>query len=190
MAFNFRLNLQSVFRRLGIQSGARLPKLNDNVTMAMIVTDLSRLVPAPIEPRGLAGANIASGVGVFSWVQLHSRAPGGIFLESIVVRGSSPGITDNYVINVSQDDANLPQLFGQNVSVGGEPIFSRFTGGQRGLGLVGASLPIPTGTNSIAIPLGIFVPNQWFYSMTVNSTNERLDIAMFYRELPAIEEIG
>ncbi len=87
MPFNFRLNLQSVFRRLGIQSGAQLPQLNEQVQMTMLVTDLSRLVPAPIEPRGFAGANLAL-AGQFAQCQLRSLSPGGVFIEKVFLRGS------------------------------------------------------------------------------------------------------
>lgn len=77
MAFNFRLNVQQVFRRLGIQTGARLPQLEDNVQMTMLLTDLSRLVPAPIEPRGMAGINLSGSAGNNSVCQIKSLAGGG-----------------------------------------------------------------------------------------------------------------
>jgi hypothetical protein len=186
--FNFRLNLQQVFRRLGIQSGAKLPQLNDQVQMTMLVTDLSRLVPAPIEPRGLCGANVAEVVAQFSIVQLQALSAGGLFVETIILRGQVPALVDNYLLNVS--NTNLGLALAPNINVGGTQILSRFTAGGDAVGAGGVPIPMPSGFQSITLPLGVFVPNQSFFSIQGPRIFIRLDVAMIYRELPSIEEVG
>ena len=188
MPFNFRLNLQSVFRRLGIQSGARLPQLNDEVQMTMLVTDLTRLVPAPIEPRGLCGVNLAEIGGQFGQVQLRALSPGGIFVESLFLRGQAPALVDSYFINVNNNDLGL--AVAPNINIGGTQILSRFTAGGDVAGTGGVRIPLPSGFESINVPLGIFVPNQSFFSIQGPRVFIRLDVAMIYRELPSIEEAG
>jgi len=188
VAFNFRLNVQSVFRRLGIQSGARLPQLEDDVRMVMILTDLSRLVPAPIEPRGFAGANFL-GVGFrFPTIQLQALSGGGLFVEQMFIRGAAPSSTENYHIQVNEQDLGLP--LGTQISIGGTPIFSRFTAGDVVVPTDGVVMPAPEGFSSLAFPLGIFVPNQSFFSVRQTNATRRHDIAIIYRELPSIEEVG
>ncbi len=189
MPFNFRLNVQQVFRRLGIQTGARLPQLEDNIQMTMIVTDLSKLVPAPIEPRGMAGVNLISKAGLFSTVQLQSLSPGGIFVETLTFRAFGFAATDTYLVDVTLTDLALPGLPG-NINIGGTPIFSRFTGGWVAPSTAGASIPAASDGSTIIIAPGIFVPNQAFLSITTSKIQERLDVAMFYRELPSVEEVG
>jgi len=188
MPFNFRLNLQSVFRRLGIQSGARLPQLDDNVQMTMQVTDLSRLIPAPIEPRGLAGVNFLGAAGRFATCQLRALAAGGVFIESILLRGSSPLTTHNYFVDVSLVDLALPAA--PNINIGGTQILSRFTAGNQVVLAGVVTLPSPAGFESINLEFGIFVPNQSFFTLAMEPTNARLDITLVYRELPSIEEVG
>lgn len=188
MAFNLRLNVQSVFRRLGIQSGARLPQLNDNIQMTMLLTDLSRLVPAPIEPRGLCGANITSPVPRFATFQLQSLAGGGIFIESMFLRGQAPTITDNYIVDVSDDDLGLPVV--SQINIGGTPVRSIATAGDVVVPTNGTSIPSPTAFDSFSFPLGIFVPNQQFFSIRHTNSAFRMDIALIYRELPSVEEAG
>ncbi len=188
MPFNFRLNLQSVFRRLGIQSGARLPQLDDNVQMTMQLTDLSRLIPAPIEPRGLAGANITEVGGQFGQVQLQALSPGGVFIENLFLRGQAPLLTDNYLINVSAQD--LGMALGANINIGGTQILSRFTAGSAVVPTGGIPIPMPSGFETVNLPLGVFVPNQSFFSLQGPRIFIRLDVALVYRELPSIEEVG
>lgn len=187
MPFNFRINLQSVFRRLGIQSGARLPQLNDEVQMTMLVTDLSRLVPAPIEPRGFAGANLAV-AGRFAQGQLRSLSPGGLFIEKIFLRGSVPADFMNHLVQVNNVDLGLAVM--PNIDVGGTPIQSIFTAGTTVGASTGARLPSPDGFSSVALDLGIFVPNQFFFTIAQSNVTQRLDVAIIYRELPSVEEVG
>jgi len=189
VAFNFRLNVQQVFRRLGIQTGARLPQLEDNIQMVLLVSDLSKLVPAPIEARGMCGANIGAVGGTRSTVQLQSLSQGGIFIESITFRATTLLNSENYLMDVTLTNLGLAGLPG-NVNIGGTPIFSRFTGGNPAVSTAGASIPAASEGGSIFIQPGIFVPNQAFLSITTSANNERLDVAMFYRELPAVEEVG
>jgi len=186
--FNFRLNVQQVFRRLGIQTGARLPQLEDNIQMTMIVTDLSRLVPAPIEPRGMCGVNLATASGMFGAVQLQSLASGGIFVETLVFRAFGFAASEHYLIDVTLTDLGLPGL--PNVNIGGTPIFSRFTGGLTAVTTAGASIPAASDGSTIILTPGIFVPNQAFLSITTSNAQERLIVAIFYRELPSVEEVG
>jgi len=188
MPFNFRLNVQQVFRRLGIQTGARLPQLDDNIQMTMQVTDLSRLVPAPIEPRGLAGVNLGTSIGNFSVIQLQSLSAGGIFIENVVIRAGNIIPSENYLVDVTVTDLALPNLGA--VNVGGTPIFSRFTGGPSVATTGGAVIPATDGRNVFTVPQGIFVPNQAFFSVTTDNANRRLDIALIWRELPSVEEVG
>lgn len=188
MPFNFRLNVQDVFRRLGIQTGARLPQLNDAIQMTMLVTDLSRLVPAPIEPRGLAGVNLDGVIGQFSVLQLQALSPGGIFIENMLFRGDTFPIAENYLIDVTATDLGLPAV--ATVNVGGTPIFSRFSADTVAVRTGGASLPMTTGREGFTFAPGIFVPNQAFFSVTIRSTNRRLDVALIWRELPSVEEVG
>jgi len=185
--FNFRLNLQSVFRRLGIQSGARLPQLNDEVQMTMLVTDLSRLVPAPIEPRGFAGANVAL-AGQFAVCQLRSLSPGGTFIESVILRGSAPAVTQNLLVNVNVTDLGLAVI--PQVNIGGTQILSIFTAGTQAAAIVGVSLPAADGFTAVRLELGIFVPNQFFFTLGQSAVTQRLDVAIIYRELPSVEEVG
>ncbi len=189
MAFNFRLNVQSVFRRLGIQSGARLPQLEDDIRMVMVVTDLSRLIAAPIEPRGLAGVNIPGSTGFFSICQIESLAEGGIFVERLVFRGDGFPSDENYVIRVTVNGLTLPSLPGIQ-SVGGTPIRSEFSGGEILLINSGASVPAPSGKEVSFPEFGIFVPNQSFFTVSSSSKNKRLDVAIMWRELPSVEEVG
>ena len=142
MPFNFRLNLQAVFRRLGIQSGARLPQLNDNVQMTMLLTDLSRLIPAPIEPRGLCGANVSEIGGQFGQVQLRALSPGGIFIESLFFRSQAPALVDNYFLNVNNNDLGLAAA--TNINIGGTQILSAFTAGGDVVGTGGVPIPMPS----------------------------------------------
>lgn len=188
MPFNFRLNLNSVFRRLGIQSGARLPQLDDNVQMVMIVTDLSRLVPAPIEPRGLAGANVVTFGANFPMVQLRALSAGGIFVEEMILRGSAPALTENLILDVNVVDEGLPAA--TQINIGGTPVLSRFTAGSVLAPTVGVTVPAVDGLSRDSFPLGIFVPNQLFFSARTSLPNNVLDIAIVYRELPSVEEVG
>lgn len=189
MPFNFRLNLQNVFRRLGIQTGARLPQLNDTVQMTMLVTDLSRLVPAPIEPRGLAGVNLSGSLGNFSTVQLQSLAAGGIFIEKIIFRAEGFNNNVTYMFENTLTDLGMPVLPG-HINIGGTPVFSKFTGAEIAVATTGAPVPATSGNLSMVFEAGIFVPNQAFFSVTTSEKNNRLAIAIFYRELPSIEEVG
>jgi len=187
--FNFRLNLQDVFRRLGIQSGARLPLLEDDVRMTMQVTDLSRLIPAPIEPRGLCGATLIAMAGLHTVVQLQALAPGGLFVETVMFRGQGSLDSDAQVVNVSPADLGLP-VSTFNINVGGTPIQSVFSTGWVFDGTGGITLPSPDGFVTWGIPLGIFVPNQSFLKIRPGFVNRTMNIAILYRELPAIEEVG
>jgi len=187
--FNFRLNVLQVFRRLGIQTGAALPQLDENVQMTMLLTDLSKLVPAPIEPRGLAGVNFASAVGLFSAVQLQSLSAGGIFVETLIFRASGFAASENYMIDVTLTDLGMPGLPG-HINVGGTPVSSRFTGDQIAVATAGVSIPASAANQSIVLTPGIFVPNQSFFSITTRTANENLDVAFIYRELPSVEEVG
>lgn len=188
MPFNFRLNVQQVFRRLGIQTGARLPQLDDNIQMTMLVTDLSKLVPAPLEPRGMCGLNLGTASGMFGACQLQSRASGGIFVETIIFRAFGFAASEHYLMDVTLTDLGLPGL--PNVNIGGTPIFSRFTGGLTNVTTAGATIPAASDGNTVIFNPGIFVPNQAFFSITTSKTQERLIVAMFYRELPSVEEVG
>jgi len=185
--FNFRLNLQTLFRRLGIQSGARLPQLNDNVQMTMLITDLSRLVPAPIEPRGICTVNLNPAVGLFGACQLQALSGGGIFIEQIFLRGINPGAFENYQLNVNTNNLLLP--IGVNINIGGTQILSRFTAGLIVAVPIGATLPAPP-NQGITFPVGIFVPNQSFFTLRNFDVNDQFDIAIIYRELPSVEEVG
>lgn len=188
MAFNFRLNLQSVFRRLGIQSGARLPQLENDVRMVMVITDLSRLIPAPIEPRAICGANIPGAVGLHSFIQLRSLSGGGIFVETVMIRRTGAAINENVIINITDVDAGLP-VFPQ-LDIGGTPVESVFTAGTHAVIGGGVRIPSPSGFETWGIPLGIFVPNQRFLTINPGFSNTRNDISLFYRELRSIEEVG
>jgi len=187
--FNFRLNVLQVFRRLGIQTGAQIPQLDENVQMTMLLTDLSKLVPAPIEPRGLAGVNIDGNTGLHSTVQLRSLSPGGLFVETLVFRAEGFDATENYFFDVSLTDRGLPVL--AQVDIGGTPIESIFTGGRIVAPPGGVSIPAAAGGSStIVFAPGIFVPNQAFFTISSRTFNENIDVAIFYRELPAVEEVG
>lgn len=188
MPFNFRLNVQNIFRRLGIQTGARLPQLEDNVRMTMQLTDLSRLIPAPIEPRGLAGINLDSAPPSRPVVQLKSLSAGGLFVETILYRVENFAADDNLLIQISLTDLGMTPRSQQNI--GGSPIFSQFTA-QNVLVGIPTGVPVPGGgqTNTIAIPAGIFVPNQALFTM-MQEKIQRLDVALIYRELPSVEEVG
>ncbi len=188
MPFNFRLNVQSVFRRLGIQTGARLPQLNEDIQMTMLVTDLSKLVPAPIEPRGMAGINLASAAGMFGALQIHSLAAGGIFVETIVFRAFGFAASEHYLIDVTLTDLGLPGI--PNINIGSEAVRSRVTAGLVGVSTGGASIPAASDGSIILLQPGIFVPNQAFLSITTSTITERLIVAVFYRELPSVEEVG
>jgi len=186
--FNFRLNLQSVFRRLGIQSGARLPQLNENVQMTMLLTDLSRLIPAPIEPRGLSGMNILPPIGQFAVAQLQALSAGGIFIEVMMLRGQLPTAASNLFIEVNTTDLGLAP--GVTVDVGGTPTLSAFTAGTTAAPTSGTIIPAPNLNTNLNLQVGIFVPNQSFFSMRPTAINQRLDAAFIYRELPSVEEVG
>ncbi len=186
MPFNFRLNLLSVFRSLGIQSGARLPQLNENVQMTMLVTDLSRLVPAPIEPRGLAGINLAGSPGTKVTTQLRSLAPGGIFIETLSFRLEGIAPTDDILIAVTNTD--LGMLLRAQVNVGGSPIQSIFTADRLAGGFLGIPIPASSTGRTITFPIGVFVPNQAFFTASVRTDDQDLGIAILYRELPSVEE--
>ncbi len=189
MAFNFRLNVQSVFRRLGIQTGARLPQLNDNIQMTMQVTDLSRLIPAPIEPRGFAGVNLPGSLGTLSVCQLQSLAEGGIFVENLLFRGAGFPASENYVVNVTVTDLGLAVSPG-HINIGGSPVFSAFTAGEVPIVAAGVPMPATTGTQQFGLEAGVFVPNQAFLTISTLTFNKRLDVALIYRELPSVEEVG
>lgn len=188
MPFNFRLNVQSVFRRLGIQFGARLPQLEDNVQMTMLMTDLSRLIPAPIEPRGMGGINLPALAGNFGMVQLQALSPGGVFVEQLVLRSSNPGPADDFQLHVTNINLLLPLAI--NINIGGQQILSRMTGGFVAAPFIGAVLPAPASAQSMTLPVGIFVPNQSFFSVRAHTVNAILDVMMIYRELPSVEEVG
>lgn len=189
MPFNFRLNLQSLFRRLGIQTGARLPQLEDNVQMTMQITDLSRLIPAPIEPRGVCSVNLAALAANFGVLQLQALSAGGVFIENILLRSSNPLPRDNFQINVTTDNLLLPIAI--NINIGGLQILSRATAGfVLFTPQIGAAIQAPTGTQAISIPLGIFVPNQFFFTIRGHTINSILDVSLIYRELPSVEEVG
>jgi len=189
VAFNFRLNVQNVFRRLGIQTGARLPQLNENVQMTMLLTDLSRLVPAPIEPRGLCGANLSGSLGNLSICQLQSLSPGGIFIEQIFFRTQSFPTSENYFLNVTTFDVGAP-VNTDNINVGGDPPISTiFTAGELPVAASGARMPAASGQQNVALAVGIFIPNQSFFSVMNGTFNKRLDVGILYRELPSVEEV-
>lgn len=188
MAFNFRLNLQSVFRRLGIQSGARLPQLDDNVQMTMQITDLSRLIPAPIEPRGMCGVNLPAFAPNFGMCQLQALSAGGAFIETIFLRSANPAARDDFQLHVTTIDLALP--LGVNINIGGTQILSRFTAGFVLAPFIGAILPAPSGSQAISFPVGIFVPNQSFFSIRAHTFNAIFDVSFIYRELPSVEEVG
>lgn len=187
MPSSFRLNLQSVFRRLGMQS-VRLPQIADDVQMTMQVTDLSRLIPAPIEPRGMGGINIAALAGNFGMVQLQALSPGGAFVEQLVLRSQAPGPADDFQLHVTNINLGLPLAI--NINIGGQQILSRITGGWEPAPFIGAVLPAPATAQSMTLPVGIFVPNQMFFSVRAHTVNARLDVMMIYRELPSVEDVG
>ncbi len=189
MPFNFRLNVLNVFRQLGIQTGAQLPQLEENVQMVMQLTDLSRLVPAPIEPRGLAGINIEPLAGSKSVIQLQSLSPGGIFIESLFFRADVAFEFENFIVNVGTNDLGLA-VSNQNINIGGSPISTIFSGQRLSIGNVGARLPAQTGSQQLGFSVGMFIPNQFFLTVSTSANDTRLDIAILYRELPAVEEVG
>lgn len=154
----------------------------------MLVTDLSRLVPAPIEPRGFAGVNINPPVGQTSHAQLQALSPGGVFVEIMLLRGESPAQAENHRLDVSNQDLALPAA--PNLNVGGTTILSAFTAGSLVVPITGVTFPSPTGFEAVTIPLGIFVPNQAFFTVRSFAVGTRLDVALIYRELPSVEEVG
>lgn len=202
MAFNFRLNVQNVFRRLGIQTG-RLPQLNENIQMTLQLSDLSRLIPAPIEPRGLAAFDLAPTPGNFPVVQLQSRASGGIFVETIWIRGQAFPQNEGYWLNVKPagapfgGDLGLPLAihtvlgtpFLQNLDIGGTPIASVWTAGNVAIPGFGVLIPVEAGVDLFQYDLGAFVPNQSFLTMSPSNLTRRLNVAIVYRELPSVEQI-
>lgn len=166
----------------------RLPQLADDVQMTMVVTDLSRLIPAPIEPRGMGGINLANLAGQFGMVQLQALSAGGVFVEQLILRSQNPAAQDDFQLNVNTVDLGLPLAI--NINIGGLQILSRMTGGHHPAPPLGAVLPAPASAQSINIPVGIFVPNQSFFSVRAHTVNVRLDVMMIYRELPSVEEVG
>lgn len=190
MPFNFRLNVQQVFRQLGIQTGARLPMLNDNIQMVMQITDLERLIPAPVEPRGMAGVNLSPAAGFFSTVQILSLAPGGIFIENILLRADGFNNTENVIVQVTTTDLALTVSSALQIDVGGSPTESILTSGNTATGIVGPSIPMSGSSNSVALLAGLFVPNQSFFTLGTRTANERMDVNIIWRELPAVEEVG
>lgn len=189
MTFNLRLNVQDLFRRLGIQSDARLPQLEDDIRMTMILTDLSRLIPAPIEPRGMCGENLIPMLGLHSVIQIQALAAGGIFVETVMINSQAIPANETYVMNVSPRDLALPpSTF--NIDIGGTPIRSLFTAGFVFDTDGGVAVPAPVGFATWGIPLGIFVPNQSFFKLRAGLTNRRTNVGILYRELPSIEEVG
>lgn len=188
MAFNFRLNLQDAFRRLGIQSGARLPQLEDDVRMTMIVTDLSRLIPAPIEPRGLCGMNRQGSAPTHAVGQLQALSGGGIFIETVWMRGSGFTNVTNAFFDVSTLDLALPP--GGQINIGGTATRSAFTEGLTIVGVIGIKMPAPEGTLTARFDVGMFVPNQSFFTVKMLGSNQRLDCSIAWRELPSIEQVG
>lgn len=188
MPFNFRLNVQSVFRRLGIQTGARLPQLNENIQMTMQVTDLSRLIPAPIEPRGMVGRDVGTSPVNFGACQLHSLSAGGLFVESIVLAPFGFVVGDHYLFDVTATDLGLISF--PVINIGGTPVVSEFTAGLAPAVPTGTQVPPGRDGATIVIEPGIFVPNQAFFSITTHQFAERLIVALFFRELPSVEEVG
>jgi len=137
----------------------------------------------------MAGVNLALLAGQHSAVQLHSLAQGGTFVESMAFRTPTFANAQNIMMDVTLTDLALPGV-AQNINTGGTPAVARFTAGHVLVPTLGASIPGVTGGGAMVIEPGIFVPNQAFLSVTTSAPGERLDVAMFYRELPAVEEVG
>lgn len=186
MPSNFRLNVQDVFRRLGMQS-VRLPRVSDNVQMTMLVTDLSRLIPAPIEPRGFAGVNLAGLAGQFGAIQIRALSSGGIFIEQLILRSTAPAAADDFQLDVTVNDLGLP--LGLQINIGGTPIQSLFTAGSVPFTPIAPVLPAPA-SQVIPFEVGIFVPNQAFFQLRGHRIGVGIDVAVVYRELPSVEEVG
>jgi hypothetical protein len=77
-----------------------------------------------------------------------------------------------------------------NLNVGGTQIRSRFTAGSVVVPTGGVGIPAPTGFEVVNLPLGMFIPNQSFFSIQAPRIFIRLDVGILYRELPSIEEVG
>ncbi len=155
--------------------------------MTMILSDLSRLIPAPIEPRGFAGANFLPLPGVFATCQFQALSPGGLFIEEIILRGQAPAVGENYTIGFDLDLTLTPTPIGD---IGGTPTDSRFFVGNSVPRALPGSLPAPDGNTVIALTANIFVRNQAFFTMQSTAAGDRLDVALIFRELPSVEEVG
>lgn len=179
----FSLNVFEGLRRLGITGGQGLTMAGE-LQPTLLVSDLSRQVPGPVEPRGFVGANVLPGAGTRGAIQIESLAPGGIFIECIALRPFNPAVADNVHLSRSTTDLALPVANASDF--GGDPVDSTPTAGQTAVAAFGPTLPLSAGFESLAFALGLFVPNGQFFTMMNSQTVDRLDAAVVWRELPAI----
>jgi len=175
---------------MGTKIPFRFPMV-DQLVPTVQFYDVSKLVSAPIEPRGLVGFDIPSisvpAPNPFTLtLTIHSRGPGGILVDFLALDSSFAGawtflITD---LNLAPLLASTPKQ-----DVGGTPTVSTVRAAEEIhlAGLSGGASPMPPAVNIQASPRffvrsGLFVVIQGPQG-TVGG--ERMTATVSWAELPA-----
>ena len=116
------VNIFEALRRMGAKIPFRF-EMVDFLVPTVQMYDVSRLVSAPVEPRGLVGNTLNPGANQALLMELQSLASGGVFVEFMVLDAKlailpagGPGVWS--IRRVSQTTAVTPLM---KVDVGGAP---------------------------------------------------------------------
>ncbi len=142
--------------------GAKIPfrfPMIDALVPTVQMYDVSSLVSAPIEPRALSGTTFGTPVeGRTTVFELHSLAPGGVFVEHLTLVSE---VTDQggwqVIVNAARDPAILPPALNK-IDIGGrEPTVSELFADD-------VPFPTPIGAGTVVVPVNIAFnePARWF----------------------------
>lgn len=185
MARGGAFNVSALIRQLGLKavSGEDLRVL-ETIQPVLPVGDLAGLTPAHVPPSAMFGDFVAGGVGTNATMEIQSLAPGGLFVDWLIVGPSTSFV--GWSVTTVTHAAGLPVLASAG-QLSNEPIESVVRSGA--IAAVGgnsvAADSINGGTFFPAHPW--FVPRGSFFSMQSAVANVSVLLNFSVHEVPAAE---
>jgi len=183
---NWTLNAYDTLRRLGLKTGLGITFKSEAIPIVLL-SDLSRLIPAPIEPRALTGFNFNPPVGDHAELRMRSDAPGGVFIEALFLLATGAVLTDTWILrNLPSVAATTSSITANTQQFGGTDVISSPLQVSVAAAPSGAELPAGNTGDPVTTPVALFIPNGNFFSITFSNPGNQSTIAMLWREVPAI----
>lgn len=178
------VNIFEALRRMGAKIPFRFPMI-ENLVPVVTMYDVSKLVSAPIEPRGVTGHQEAlTGAPTHLIGLLHCLGTGGLLLDQVVLRNTEPvpwTVSVSTVPGIALPTARTVE------DVGGTPVASEFFSDQDIFqAALGTGAMLPDNVDFIAEPRWYLAPGSWLRIMSGSRSGaDTMSIALAWHELPA-----